>query len=74
MRSINPETGLPYPRKKPVNWPVVQRILKHRQAHRDILARGFVEVYEFQAFPVKHMSAACVHPDGSRLYIMAKEG
>lgn len=75
MRSVNPATGKPYPRSRPLDWRVTKSILRHRQAHARILAQGFVEVLEFSQFPCggsnrgARYSEAIVHPDGSRIYV-----
>lgn len=75
---IDPQTGKPYPRSRPIDWAATRRILRHRQAHVRILAQGFAEVHEFSAFPfggsnrLAKYSEATVHPDGTRIYVKAR--
>jgi hypothetical protein len=72
--------GTPYPRRRPLDWERTRDILRHRQAHRDILKAGFAEVHEFAGFPNwmnkgcgKKMIDSCIHPDGTRLYVKIVE-
>lgn len=79
MRGIDPQTGKPYPRSRPINWEATRSIIRHRQAHARILAQGFAEVREFSAFPfggrnrLAKYSEATVHPDGTRIYVKARD-
>jgi hypothetical protein len=70
--------GKPYPRKRPVDWAAVRRILRHRQEHRAIIRDGFTEVGHFGAWFYldqgrKVLTDARVHPDGTRLYVRLED-
>jgi hypothetical protein len=79
MRSINPETGQPYPRRKPVNWRGVRSILAWRQADKRLRDQGFVALNAFAAFPWTNghpdswrgprIVATAHHPDGQNVYV-----
>jgi hypothetical protein len=74
-RSFNPDTGKPYPRRRPVDWKTVRRVLAYRQADREIRAEGFIRVRAFAG--LKWESPALshriietrIHPDGMGLYV-----
>lgn len=75
MRNVNPETGKPYPRVRPMRMAEAFRIVRHRKAHDAIIAQGFVELLEHSAFPAAiriggsgKYTEVCLHPDGSRIY------
>ena len=79
MRKINPETGKPYPRKRPMQWEQAFRIGRHRKAHAKIIADGFVECASFSQLPMTNNGGwkiidATIHPDGTRLYVKMEAG
>lgn len=51
MRPINPETGHPWPRKRPINWEQTRSILKYRQEACRHRRDGFTEVSGFSNHP-----------------------
>ncbi len=75
MRSINPETDKPWPKKRPVNWSFVRRVLKWRQADKRIRGEGFEKVEAFSSLPwespyhTHRILEARIHPDGQTLYV-----
>lgn len=75
MRPIDPATGKPYPRRHPINWAMVRRVLSWRQADKRIRDDGFERVNAFAglSWESPHCShrilEARIHPDGRALYV-----
>ncbi len=76
MRQIDPNTGKPYLRKRPLRLCDAFRIARHRRAHEKLIADGWIELRSHSAFPGDlHIGgsgkyeAVCLHPDGSRIYV-----
>lgn len=75
MRPLNPGTGKPWPRQRPVDWTMVRRFLTWRQADRDIKAQGFQKVRAFASLPwespycTHRITDTAIHPDGCTLYV-----
>lgn len=51
MRSINPETGRPWPRHRPINWPSLKAILAYRKESKRLSDDGFIRVGAFSNLP-----------------------
>lgn len=59
MRPFNPETGKPWPRKKPVDWDSVRSTLRYRQEDKRLRDAGFTRISAFAALSWE--SPMCTH-------------
>lgn len=73
MRPINPETGKPYPRTRPIDWKRTRETLAWRQADKRFIDAGYIPLNEFAAFPwsktLERVVATAHHPSGQRVYV-----
>ena len=73
MRSIDPATGKPFPRKRPVKWTFVARAIAHRRERRQMKQAGFVERGILQDTYGPHMGKRIVEAvpsaDGQSIFI-----
>lgn len=74
MRSINPETGKPYSRRRPIKWDAVRSILRYRQEDRRLCKEGFEKVGAFaplpwETNPPRAIIEARIAHDGRNLYV-----
>lgn len=51
MRSIDPATGKPYPRRKAMNWKYVAETIAYQREHRRLIRQGYQRLSGFTNLP-----------------------
>lgn len=73
MRSINLETGRAYPRKRPVDWAAVRRILAYRRERSAMTKAGYIEREILQGgysdYNGRRIVDAIPSADGRRVFV-----